>query len=53
MGEITGVKNEEVKIDSLKKCKKVKIKCEERLLICEDCEALTPWYTPVDPFIMH
>ena len=48
MGEITGVKTEEVKIDSLKmwKSKKVKIKCEERLLKCEDCEAETPWYPP-------
>ena len=50
MGEITGVKTEEVKIDSLKmwKSKKVKIKCEERLLKCEDCEAETPWYPTLD-----
>ena len=54
MGEITGVKTEEVKIDSLKmwKSKKVKIKCEERLLKCEDCEAETPWYPPpIQPFV--
>ena len=48
MGEITGVKTEEVKIDSLKmwKSKKVKTKWEERLLKCEDREAWTPWYPP-------
>ena len=48
MGEITGVKTEEVEIDSLKmwKSKKVKINWEERLLKCEDCEAWTPWYPP-------
>ena len=48
MGEITGVKTEEVKIDSLKmwKSKKVKIKCEESLLKCKDCEAETPWFPP-------
>ena len=47
MGEFKGVKTEEVKIDSLKmrKSKKVKIKCEERLK-CEDCESETPWYPP-------
>ena len=41
IGKIT-----EVKMDSLKMwiSEKAKIKCEERPLIYEDCEAETPWY---------
>ena len=48
IGKIRGVKTEEVKIDNLKmwRSQKVKSKCEERLLQCEDCEAEIPWYPP-------
>ena len=37
------METEEVKNDSEVK---VKIKFEERLFKCEDCEAETPWYPP-------
>ena len=45
LGKITGVmKTEDMKINSLKiwGSQKAKIKCEERILKCEDSEADTP-----------
>ena len=44
VGEITGVKKWRLTVLSYGNKKKIKIKCEERLLKCKDCEDFTPLY---------